>query len=103
MHFLDCAVSNAWILYREAAKECGTPKKDILDFMEFRLPIGVMFVKNPSQPEENASSEGKAEAGPSFVERRRRWFCTPFQNCGKVRQFTLQSLSNQVRATGVAK
>ena len=27
MHFLDCAVSNAWILYREAAKECGTPKK----------------------------------------------------------------------------
>ena len=47
IHFLDCAVSNAWILNREAAKECGTPKKDILDFMEFRLRIGEMFVKNP--------------------------------------------------------
>ena len=31
------------------------------------------------------------------------WFRTPFLNCGKVRQFTFQSLSNQARVTGVAR
>ena len=72
MHFLDCPVSNAWILYKEAAKECGTPKKDLLDFMKFRLRIGKMFVRNPSQPEEDAVSEGESEASPTSVQRRRR-------------------------------
>ena len=101
MHFLDCAVSKAWILYREAAKECGTPKKYMLDFIEFRLRIGEMFVKNPSQPEEDAVSEGEAKA--DLFKGKEGWFRTPFLNCGKVRQFTFQSLSNQARATGITR
>ena len=40
LHFLDCALTNAWILYRDSARRTGTPSKDILDFMAFRLRVG---------------------------------------------------------------
>ena len=102
MHFLDCAVSNAWILCREDAKECGTPKKDVLDFMELRLRIGEMFVRNPSQPEKDSASEGKAESGPSFVLRRRRVDPHPLPELRKseavhLPEFVLSSQSSRCR------
>ena len=40
LHFLDCVLTNAWILYRDSARRTGTPSKDILDFMAFRLRVG---------------------------------------------------------------
>ena len=40
MRFLDCAVSNAWVLYREAAKECGTPKKTYWTLWSFACASG---------------------------------------------------------------
>ena len=105
MHFLDCAVSNAWILYREAAKECDTPKKYILDFMECRLRIGEMFVRNPSQPEEDAASEGESEADPISVQRRRRMVPHPLPEMRKseavhLPEFVQSSQSNKCRQRG---
>ena len=105
MHFLVCAVSNAWMLCREAAKECGTPKKDILDFMEFRLRIGEMFVRNSSQPEEDAASEGEAEAGPSSVPRRKKVVPHPLPELWKseavhLPEFVQLSQRNRCRQRG---
>ena len=39
LHFFDCALKNALILYRDNARRSGTASKDILDFMAFRLRI----------------------------------------------------------------
>ena len=105
MHFLDCAVSNAWILYREAAKKCGTPKKDLLDFMEFRLRIREMFVRNSSQPEKDAASEGESEAGPTSVQMRRRVVPHPLPELRKseavhLPEFVQSSQSNRCHQRG---
>ena len=39
MHFLDCALSNSWIMYRKNEKKLGKQKKDIMDFLGFRMWI----------------------------------------------------------------
>ena len=45
LHFFDCALKNALILYRGNARRSGTASKDILDFMAFRLRIGECWAR----------------------------------------------------------
>ena len=62
LHFLDCALTNAWILYRDSARRTGTPSKDILDFMAFGLRVGECWARRIVEMEEE---ETDITPGPS--------------------------------------
>uniref|UniRef100_A0A3Q3QJ73 PiggyBac transposable element-derived protein domain-containing protein n=1 Tax=Monopterus albus TaxID=43700 RepID=A0A3Q3QJ73_MONAL len=39
MHFLDLALANSWLLYRQDNTLCGTPKRDMMQFLQFRMTV----------------------------------------------------------------
>lgn len=54
-HFLDLAVSNAWIEYRRDAQELDIPKKEILPLLQFKQDIAETLIKANST--ENSRTE----------------------------------------------
>lgn len=44
MYFMDLALANSWLLYRKDLTVCGTPKKDIMQFLEFRMEVAMTFL-----------------------------------------------------------
>ncbi|KAG7500881.1 hypothetical protein JOB18_032661 [Solea senegalensis] len=44
MHFTDLALANSWLLYRKDLTVCGTPKKSIMQFLEFRMEVAKTFL-----------------------------------------------------------
>uniref|UniRef100_A0A8C1QN76 PiggyBac transposable element-derived protein domain-containing protein n=1 Tax=Cyprinus carpio TaxID=7962 RepID=A0A8C1QN76_CYPCA len=46
MHFMDLALANSWLLYRRDNQENGTPRKSIMKFLEFRMVVAQVFLKN---------------------------------------------------------
>ena len=68
LHFLDCAVNNALILYGDNARS-GTALKDILDFIAFRLRIGECRARCIQEMEER--KDLKASAPKPATKRRK--------------------------------
>lgn len=44
MHFTDLALANSWLLYRKDLTVNGTPKKNIMQFLEFRMEVAMTFL-----------------------------------------------------------
>lgn len=44
MHFTDLALANTWLLYRKDLTVCGTPEKNIMKFLEFRMVVAMTFL-----------------------------------------------------------
>lgn len=44
MHFTDLALANSWLLYHKDLTECGTLKKNIMHFLEFRMEVATSFL-----------------------------------------------------------
>lgn len=63
MHFMDLALANSWLLYRKDLVVCGTPKKAIMQFLEFRMEVAKAFLaqRDNGVPEDDAdlSEQGK--------------------------------------------
>lgn len=43
MHFIDLAVTNAWILYRQDKHKLRVPRKNIQKYLDFRLEIADIY------------------------------------------------------------
>nr|CAH7729436.1 unnamed protein product [Callosobruchus chinensis] len=54
-HFVDFAVAAAWLEYRQDAKSAGLLKKDVMDYLDFKLSIATTLVL------ENADNDMKVE------------------------------------------
>ena len=56
MHFTDLALANSWLLYRKDLAVRGTPKKSIMQFLEFRMEVAKTFLaqRHNDVPEEDA-------------------------------------------------
>ena len=68
-HFLDCALSNAWIIYRENAPKSRTPNKDIMDFLDFRHRIGKCWIREIQEPED-VPDDGYEDDQPATKKRK---------------------------------
>jgi hypothetical protein len=44
LHFIDLALVNSWILYRQDKLKEKTPAKDILQFLDFRIEIAQIYL-----------------------------------------------------------
>ena len=102
LHFLDCALTNAWILYRDSARRTGTPSKDILDFMAFRLRVGECWARRIVEIEER-EEESDITPGPST--KRRKVVQHPLPEVRKEKavhlpQFVQSAQSNHCRFRG---
>ncbi|XP_034550067.1 piggyBac transposable element-derived protein 3-like isoform X2 [Notolabrus celidotus] len=53
MHFTDLALANSWLLYRKDLAVCGTPKKSIMQFLEFRTEVAQIFLAQHDSQEDD--------------------------------------------------
>ena len=44
LHFTDLALANSWLLYRQDNTRCGTPRKGIMQFLEFRMAVAQAYL-----------------------------------------------------------
>ncbi|XP_057693808.1 piggyBac transposable element-derived protein 3-like [Corythoichthys intestinalis] len=44
MHFTDLALANSWLLYRKDLTLNDTPKKNIMQFLQFRMEVAMTFL-----------------------------------------------------------
>lgn len=51
-HYLDMAIYNSWMEYRNDARIVGVPKKNIKTFLTFKLEIGEVLAKYKEAPPE---------------------------------------------------
>lgn len=65
MHFTDLALTNSWLLYCQDNRERGTPNKDVMQFLEFRMAVAQGFltkrdtgVEHVQEEAAHASQEG---------------------------------------------
>ena len=65
-HFLDCALSNAWIIYRENAQKSCTPNKDIMDFLH---RIGECWIREIQEPKD-VPDDGDEDDQPATKRRK---------------------------------
>ena len=65
MHFIDLALANAWFQYRQDAASNGTPKKDIMQFLDFRVSVAQVYLAavNEEAGDNDESETDSAAAG----------------------------------------
>ena len=98
-HFLDCALSNAWIIYRENARKSHTPNKDIIDF---RHRIGECWIREIQEPEDVPDN---GDEGDQPATKRRKVFQHHSNEVRKYKaahlaEFVSSSQSNRCRHKG---
>nr|XP_020454066.1 piggyBac transposable element-derived protein 3-like isoform X1 [Monopterus albus] len=57
MHFLDLALANSWLLYRQDNTLCGTPKRDMMQFLQFRMTVAQAYLSKCGTAVEDAQEE----------------------------------------------
>lgn len=57
MHFMDLAVSNAWLQYRAQQRKNKVQKKDILQLRSFKLLLGEKLITNGSNTPQNSDTD----------------------------------------------
>uniref|UniRef100_A0AAV2MH94 PiggyBac transposable element-derived protein domain-containing protein n=1 Tax=Knipowitschia caucasica TaxID=637954 RepID=A0AAV2MH94_KNICA len=55
MHFTDLALANSWLQYRKDLTACSTPKKSIIQFLEFRTEVAQTFLAQQYLREDNTN------------------------------------------------
>ncbi|XP_047430615.1 piggyBac transposable element-derived protein 3-like isoform X2 [Mugil cephalus] len=53
MHFTDIALANSWLLYRQDHTMRSTPKKCIMQFLEFRMEVAKTFLAQHNHVQED--------------------------------------------------
>uniref|UniRef100_A0A3B4U452 PiggyBac transposable element-derived protein domain-containing protein n=2 Tax=Seriola dumerili TaxID=41447 RepID=A0A3B4U452_SERDU len=66
MHFTDLALANSWLLYRKDLNLCGTPKKNIMQFLEFRMEVAMTFLSQRDN-DNNNSDFSELEDDPDIL------------------------------------
>ncbi|CAL9689322.1 unnamed protein product [Knipowitschia caucasica] len=69
MHFTDLALANSWLQYCKDLTACSTPKKSIMQFLEFRTEVAQTFVAQQYLKEDNTNFS-KLEKDPGLPEPR---------------------------------
>lgn len=57
MHFTDLALANSWLLYCQDNRERGTPNKDVMQFLEFRMAVAQGFLTKRDTDVEHVHEE----------------------------------------------
>ena len=70
MHFTDLALANSWLLYRKDLTSCGIPKKNIMQFLEFRMEVAMTFLAQQDN-ESSDFSEQEDDQDMSIQEKKR--------------------------------
>lgn len=55
MHFIDLAVVNSWLLYKQDLKRKNTPEKKIPQLLDFRITLAHELL-NSTQEDDNQDS-----------------------------------------------
>ena len=71
-HFVDLAIVNAWIGYRQDEIKRGTPQKDILQLMNFRLEVAQTYLAAAEEDSAEECEESDAEGDERASTSRRR-------------------------------
>ncbi len=58
IQFTDLALANSWLLYCRDNCERGTPKKDVLQFHEFRMAVAQAYLTKRDADVEHVQEEG---------------------------------------------
>jgi Transposase IS4 len=70
-HFFDLAIVNAWIGYREDEIANGTPRKKIMQLMDFRITVAETYMAATEPDETSDDRDESEEEGGSRSTRRR--------------------------------
>ncbi|XP_031586314.2 piggyBac transposable element-derived protein 3 [Oreochromis aureus] len=57
MHFMDQALANSWLLYRKDLTVRGTSKKDIMQFLEFRMGVAMTLAQYANDSSDFSAQE----------------------------------------------
>ncbi|XP_076842062.1 piggyBac transposable element-derived protein 3 isoform X2 [Brachyhypopomus gauderio] len=57
MYFADLALANSWLLYRKDLTVCGTPKKNIMQYLEFRMEVAMTFLAEHANDSSDVSEQ----------------------------------------------
>jgi len=58
MHFIDLAVVNSWILYKQDLKRKNTPEKKIPQLLDFRITLAHELINSTQEDDSEDSDEG---------------------------------------------
>ncbi|ENN78526.1 hypothetical protein YQE_05006, partial [Dendroctonus ponderosae] len=67
-HFIDFSVAAGWLEYRENAKAAGLPRKEIMDFLDFKLSIAKSLILE-NQGEDDMEFEAEDDEQPGSKRR----------------------------------
>ncbi|KAM3610115.1 uncharacterized protein V6R79_025585 [Siganus canaliculatus] len=70
MHFLDLALADSWLLYCKDLPLNGPPKKNIMQFLQFRMEVAMTFLAQ-SDNDNSDFSERPVQAVPHISVRRK--------------------------------
>ena len=84
MHFIDLALASAWFQYRQDAASNGTSKKDIMQFLDFRVSVAQAYL---AAVNEEAGDNGENETDSAAA--------------GRLRQLVSAVPASQQRAVGM--
>ncbi|KAM3608708.1 uncharacterized protein V6R79_003454 [Siganus canaliculatus] len=70
MHFTDLALANSWVLYCKDLPLNGTPKKNMMQFLQFRMKVAMTFLAQ-SDNDNSDFSERPVQAAPHISVRRK--------------------------------
>ncbi|CAB0015123.1 unnamed protein product, partial [Nesidiocoris tenuis] len=63
LHFIDLALTNAWILYKQDKLAQQTPKKDILSYLDFKTLIAGRFLEIPDDDPDDVFDTSTLRSG----------------------------------------
>jgi len=65
MHFFDLSVVNAWILYRKDKQLLKLPRKDVFQFLDFKLDIAQTYLAaNDDDDDDGVETDSSEECPP---------------------------------------
>ena len=73
MHFVDVALVNAWLQYKSDEQYKGARRKDVMQFLDFRLKIAQTYIATEDRADTDDDSSDDDAAAP----KRRRFTPVP--------------------------
>ncbi|XP_042613224.1 uncharacterized protein LOC122145142 [Cyprinus carpio] len=61
MHFTNVALANSWLLYRQDHTVRGTPRKGIMQFLEFRMEVAKTYLAQHNNEQEDSTDLSEQE------------------------------------------
>ena len=97
MHFTDLALANSWLLYRQDLTTRGAQRKNVMQFLEFRMDVAKTFLSHcggGGDPSREAGGGAESSEGTECGEgaRRRRRSSVAEEDRGEKRRRPVQEL-----------